>query len=665
MTSPDLTTSNIEKIAELFPSVLTETIELVGDDKVVTRAIDFDLLRQELSDHVVDGPQERYQLDWPGKRAAAFTANAPIAKTLRPVRDQSVDFDTTKNLFVEGDNLDALKLLQESYLGKVDLIYIDPPYNTGSDTFIYPDKFAESNADYLRRSGQVDAQGARLVTNSESNGRFHSDWLSMMYARLKLARNLLHEAGIIAISIGDDEVAQLRVLCDEIFGEGNRIAQVTVEMSTTQGMKVRAAQNGAIVKNSEFMLIYARSSSHAGVAKAPLYDPVAGWPGNFATWLHDDLTFEPLADYLNRQPSLINEAKRFMSRDQVRLADLTTLYLVSEVFRTFVHENLEHIAASDKGAWPDSLHEPDWRDGQAFEYRTDTRSYIVMKSSKGTIRQFLRLSDNFRTADDYASTYGRTVIRGDLWKAFYSDMAHVSLEGDTQFENGKKPMRLIKNFVKWANNAPDALVLDFFAGSGTTADAVLSMNALDNGNRRFILVQMDEEMDSKAAARRKGFETVSEVAKDRIRRSGRAVRAKNAACDVGFRVLRVDTTSLLDVLRAPDETEQASLSGFEDSVKPDRTGEDLLFQVLLDWGLELTMPIAAEEIEGQEVFVVEDDALIACFDPGVSPEAVRAIAKRGPLRAVFRDSSFASDDLRINAEQVFREVSPVTDVKVI
>lgn len=661
MTSPDLTASIIDKIAELFPGAITETLDGEGNP---VAAINFDLLRQELSDHVVEGPQERYQLDWPGKRSAAFSANAPIAKTLRPVRDQSVEFDSTNNLFVEGDNLDALKLLQESYLGRVDFMYIDPPYNTGNDQFVYADNFSTDHAEYLSKSSQQDSEGVRLVANPESNGRFHSEWLSMMYPRLKLARNLLSDSGIICISIGDDEVAQLRLLCDEIFGRDNCLAQVTVEMSTTQGMKVRAAQNGAIVKNSEFLLVYARSGQHVNVTKTPLYDPVAGWPGNFATWLADDLKFEPLTDYLNRIDDLVQDAKQKLDTPRIKFSDLSTFYLVSELFRSFVHDNLRNIAASDKGAWPTDQEEPDWSDGQAFEYHTGVRSYVVMKSSTGTIRQFLRLSENFRTADDYGTTYGRTVIRGDLWKSFYSDMAHVSLEGDTRFENGKKPLRLVQNLIRWANNAPDTVIMDFFAGSGTTGHAVMDMNARDGGQRKFILVQLDEEMNSNATARGQGFQTVSEVAMDRLRRVGDALASESQG-PPGFRLLRVDTTNRLDVFRTPDGTEQQALAGLEGSIKPKRSSEDLLFQVLLEWGLELTMAISVESIAGSEVFILEEGALIACFGNEVSPELVRAIAKREPLRAVFRDTGFTSDAARINAEQIFREVSPATDVKAI
>lgn len=661
MTSPDLTASNIQKIGEMFPGVITETVDADG---VAAKAVDFDLLRQELSDHIVEGPQERYQLDWPGKRAAAFAANAPIAKTLRPDREHSVDFDTTKNLFIEGDNLDVLKLVQESYLGAVDLIYIDPPYNTGSDRFIYPDDYAVSNAEYLARSNQVDDEGARLVTNTEANGRFHSDWLSMMYGRLKVSWNLLKDSGIICISIGDDELAQLRLLCDEVFGAQNCLALVSVEMSTTQGMKVAAAQRGAIVKNSEFLLIYARSGAHADVPKTPLYDTVSGWPGNFATWLHEDLAFEPLADVLNLNPEIVAESKNKLGEAKVKQANLTSLYLVSEVFRDFVHRNLERIAASDKGSWPEDIPEPAWRSGQAFEYQRGARSYAVMKSSKGTIRQFLRLSDNFRTADDYARTYGRTVIRGDMWKGFHSDMSHVSLEGDTKFENGKKPMRLIQNVIRWANNAPDILVVDFFAGSATTGDVVYRMNAEDGGERRFVLVQMDEPMDARASARKEGHESVTDVAVDRLRRSSSKYKDAGTSGDFGFRFLRVDTSSIEDVLRSADATAQESLDGLLSTVKAGRTGEDLLFQVLLDVGLDLSLPIRSDQVGSCEVFVVDEGALVACFDD-VTPEVVKTLAKFEPEAVVFRDSGFASDDARINAEQIFRELSPKTAVRVI
>lgn len=665
MTSPDLTRANIDKIAELFPTVVTESLDADGEP---IRAIDFDLLRQELSDHVVEGPQERYQLDWPGKRAAAFAANAPIAKTLRPVREESVDFDTTKNIFIEGDNLDALKLLQESYLGRVDLLYIDPPYNTGTD-LIYKDDRSLSSEDYLASSGQTDDEGNRLVANTSANGRFHSDWLDMMYPRLRLARNLLSATGLLFISIADEELSQLRLLCDEVMGPENFIAQLTVEMSTTQGMKVRAAQRGAIVKNSEFILVYARSPEHERVRKTPLFDSVSGWPGNFTTWLNDDLSFEPLAQVLSREPSLRAESKKFAGTDEVRTRDLSLLLACSPVFKSFVERNLQHIVASDKGLWPSDVPQPAWREGQAFEVQTVDRSYIVMKSSKGTLRQFLRLSDSYRQSDDYSSTYGRTVIRGDLWKGFYSDMAHVSLEGDTPFENGKKPVRLLQNLFRWANNSPDALVMDFFAGSGTTADAVWRMNADDGGRRRVILVQYPEEIARGSSPSKEGLELISQVTRERLRKSGASIRQRagmlGQPSDLGFRSLRVDTTSMASVAHRPDTLSPDMLAGMVSTVKPDRTDEDLLFQILLNWGLDLSESITSEDVLGHRVFVVAEGALTACLSDELSDGLVREIARRRPLRAVFKDSSFSSDAARINAEQIFREVSPETELKAI
>jgi adenine-specific DNA-methyltransferase len=652
MHSIDLIEDNVDRIAELFPTVITESRDVDGNTH---RVIDFDMLRQELSREalIVEGAKERYQLDWPGKRAGAFASNTPIARTLRPVRDESVNFD-------------ALKLLQESYLGKVDLIYIDPPYNTGTD-LIYKDDRGISREEYLDRSGQIDDEKRRLVANTSANGRFHSDWLDMIYPRLRLARNVLAPTGMVFVSIGDEELAQLRLLCDEVFGPENFVAQLTIEMSTTQGMKVRAAQRGAIVKNSEFVLVYSRTPAHLEIKKTPLFDSVSGWPGNFATWLHGDLRFEPLAAVLNRQVALRAEALRFAGVDEVRTKDLSLLLACSPVFQSFVEENLEHIAASDKGVWPAGVPQPNWQDGQAYELNTEERSYVVMKSSKGTLRQFLRLSDSYRQSDDYSTRFGRTVIRGDLWKGFYSDMAHVSLEGSTAFENGKKPVRLIRNLVKWANDSPDALIMDFFAGSGTTADAVWRMNAEDGGNRRVVLVQFPEPVAVGSSPAEQGFEVISDVTRQRLLRSAASIEARSSfqavPIDLGFRVLRVDTTNLADTLRAPDDLVQSSLLTLTPSVKSDRTPEDLLFQVLLDCGLELSLPIACDEVGSDQVFSVDGDALIACFADSLTDDLVRSVARRRPLRAVFMDAAFADDAARINAEQIFRELSPETQVK--
>lgn len=618
MTSLDLADANIEKLAELFPSVITETVEVVGDQRVVKRGINFDLLRQELSDHIVEGPQERYRVDWPGKRAAAFAANAPIAKTLRPVREESVNFDTTKNLFIEGDNLDALKLLQESYLGKVKVIYIDPPYNTGKD-FVYADDFAEDTATYLGRSGQTDLNGSRLVANPESNGRFHSNWLNMMYPRLKLSRNLLAEDGVIFISIDDTEAANLRRLCDEIFGESNFVADAIWRSKDNSN---NDAKRFSLDHNHT--LIYARSTQWF---PAPISDN--NKRGHFKNPDND-----PRGPYFDGNP------------------------LNSPNYR----ENLIYSLTSPQG-----IEIPAPKNGWRW-----SREAMDAKIASGEIR-FTPDGKGIRRRTYLADMEG--LPPSSLW----IDLERTGHNRQAKYELMKlmpedvfdtpKPVKLLKHIIQLGSVDSDAIVLDFFAGSSTTAHAVMQLNAEDGGRRRFIMVQLDEKSDPKSNAAKAGFNTIAEISRERIRRAGAKVveEAGLAAdhLDVGFRSLKVDTTNMSDVLRTPDETEQQALAGLEDSVKPDRSGEDLLFQVLVDWGLELTMPISVEELEGYEVFLVDDDALIASFDTEIRPELVRAIAERGPLRAVFRDSGFASDDARINAEQIFREISPSTDVKAI
>ena len=621
MTSPDLTAANIDKIAELFPGVVTETLD--AEDKP-TRAIDFDLLRQELSHHVTDGPQERYQLDWPGKREAAFAANAPIAKALRPKREESVDFDGTKNLFIEGDNLEALKLLQESYLDKVNLIYIDPPYNTGND-FIYDDDFATTADEYLIRSEQVDSDGNRLIANTEASGRFHSNWLSMMYPRLKLARNLLSDDGLIFISIDSGELATLRIMCDEIFGRANFI-----EMLVWQ-KKISPSNDSQFFSNDhEQILVYARRK-HAGIIARlersdehnkyytnPDNDPRGPWNSTVATC---NKTSE-------ERPNLYYPIRRPVGGGEVWPNRTAVWKYGQQAMRQLIDDGRLYWGA----------------DGAAMLPRIKG---FLSEAKKVVPRNIL----GYR---DYGSTQsGATEFR--------------EIMGDVPFEH-PKPSKLIEGLISLlpVRDEP-ATILDFFAGSGTTAQAVMQSTARDGKERHFILIQLDEPCSKDGV--KSGYNTISEIAKERIRRAGRKVEEEAGIgadmLDLGFRVLKIDTTNMVNVLRTPDEAAQTALPDLEGSVKSDRSGEDLLFQVLLDWGLELTMPIAVEQIEGHEVFVVEDDTLIACFDTEISLDVVRAIAKREPLRAVFRDSGFAADDARINAEQIFHEISPSTDVKAI
>ena len=670
MTSPDLTAVNIDKIADLFPGVITETVEGEGDDKVVKRAIDFDLLRQELSDHIVEGPQERYQLDWPGKREALFTANAPIAKTLRPVREESVDFDTTQNLFIEGDNLEALKLLQESYLGKVKLIYIDPPYNTGND-FVYNDDFAESNAEYLAKSGQVDDEGNRLVSNPESNGRFHSDWLTMMYPRIRLARNLLREDGVMFVQIDETEVGNLRKLCDQVFGAENFLNLITVKtkMAGVSG----SHQGGILQNNTEYILVYARTRNSFSILTVPakkqdLMDYIQIMKINGKSWKYTNVLVaagesRSIGEFVDGSGQLIQvfehinpviKSIKAIAADEFD-GDLARAYATyyEQIFRTTnaqtsIRQRVLQVGAKST----EDLISIEYTPGKGRSAGKFVRMYY-----RGPSRElFAWLHD---VVDRDGDKLIRKEARGTLWDDI--DYNNLTKEGDTAFPNGKKPIRIMMDLAAMGCG-PDDIMVDFFAGSSSTAHAAIQLNAIDGGNRKFIMVQIPEPFEN-------GFRTITDLSKERIRRAGKRVLEGEVheawKKDVGFRVLKIDTTNMADVLRTPDATNQQTLAGLADSVKSDRTGDDLLFQVLVDWGLELTMSISVETIDGHEVHIVENDALIACFDDEVEPSLVRAIAQRQPLRAVFRDSGFASDDARINAAQVFHEVSPSTDVKAI
>jgi adenine-specific DNA-methyltransferase len=664
MTSPDLTSDSIDKIAELFPSVITEIVEGEGEDKVVKRGIDFDLLRQELSDHVVEGPQERYQLDWPGKRAAWFAANAPIAKTLRPVRDESVDFDTTKNLFIQGDNLEALKLLQESYLGRVKLIYIDPPYNTGND-FVYADSFAATKDEELRRSGQVSEDGVPLVTNTSANGRFHSDWLSMMFPRLKLARNLLTDDGVLVISIDENEHANLVNLGTEVFGTDAYVGEIVVKNSSRSDQRYISMQH-------EYIVFFVKSKAvNAGEwteKKGGLDSIYAAFTGFRKTFGDDwDAIHEAAKDwYKGFAPSdPVYGSKHYTRMDErgVYFAD--------------------NISGPNDGQYVyDVLHPV-----TGLPCKAPGRGWVFPKASMEQ-----RIAENrIHFGPDHTTvpnlkTYLANTEHQSLTSIRYVDGRAASkrltgLFGEKVFTNPKDEL-LLRDIYKALGISSGDIVLDMFAGSGSALHAVWELNLAAGIEAHFIGIQVAEDLNeslktAKGAAKQITTNairmlgelgkpaTVAEIGKQRLRLAGDKLRDKAAMLDVGFRSVKVDTTNMADVLRTPDATDQQALAGLEDSVKPGRSAEDLLFQVLLDWGLDLAMPLSTETIEDHEVFVVEDDALIACFDTEVSPELVRALAKRGPLRAVFRDSGFASDDARINADQVFREISSSTDVKAI
>ena len=652
LNTPDLAARNVQRIAELFPHVITESRDAEGN---VTLAIDFDLLRQELSDHIVEGPQERYRLDWPGKRAAAFATNAPIAKTLRPVREESVDFDTTKNLFIEGDNLEALKLLQESYLGKVKLIYIDPPYNTGND-FVYDDDFAESSAEYLARSGQSSGAGDRLVANTEANGRFHSDWLSMMYSRLKLARGLLTDDGVMIVAIDDHEHANLRSLLDMVFGADNFLANVVWQGS---GKNDARFTSGGL----DYMLVYARSrTTLIGLDvrfKGPKrgYDDVmeagrraweeSGYDAGRATALYRDWwKTKPEVEAGLKAYSEIDEQGQIFRRDNLASPN--------------PRENLRYDVLHPVTGRPVAMHPNGWRlSREAMDERIRQGRVLFGADHMNTL-SFKRLLSEM---DAQAI---RPVISRD--RAPATDALIRLLDGKL-FDYPKDVDVLSVWFDAVTSSDKNAIVLDFFAGSGSTGHAVMNLNAGDQGNRRFILVQLDETLDPGSVGRNRGYATLADVARERLRRAGTQVKQEagllDSDLDTGFRSLRVDVSNKADVLRKADDTDQLGLDDLAPSIKPDRSGEDLLFQVLLDWGLDLSLPIVRGTVDDREVCSVDADALVACFAESVTPEVVRGIAERGPLRAVFRDDAFESDAARINAEQVFREVSPATEVRTI
>lgn len=615
MHSPNLTEDNITRISEMFPGCVTEA---KSEDGSVKLAVDFDQLRQELSDAIVEGPQERYHLNWPGKREALLTANMPVAKTLRPCREESVDFGTTKNLFVEGDNLDALKLLQETYLGKVKLIYIDPPYNTGND-FIYEDDFSEEVAAYFRRSNQVDEEGNRLIANTLANGRFHSDWLSMVYPRLKIGRNLLAEDGVLFVSADYHESANLRKICDEIFGEQNFQADISWQKRYT-----RSNNTQDFTTVVEHILVYSQSDAFR-VNLLPRTDEADGRYSN-----PDNDTRGPWkgASFLNpatpeQRPNLCYPIKN-PNTGQTTTPTTNAWRRSKDEFERLQNEGLLYWGSNGDAAIP-------------------------------SIKMFLSEARGLTPINFWDHAYAGNTDDGTR------DVS--SLFGSKVFDN-PKPVQLMKRILEHATTQ-DSIVLDFFAGSGSMAHAVLEKNAEDGGKRRFIMIQIDEDTPSDSTAHKVGYNTISEISKERIRRAGKKVSGGKMDVDTGFRVLKVDTSNMADVYYAPDALDKSSLDLFVDNIKPDRTAEDLLFQVMLDWGVDLALPIEKKAIQGKEVFFVDDNALAACFDAhgGIDEDFVKELAKHQPLRVVFRDSGFKDSAVKINVEQIFKLLSPGTEVK--
>ena len=669
---------NIAKIGALFPNCLTER---KNEDGEVELAIDFDMLKQELSSVVVEGNEDRYQFTWPDKKKSILLANAPIAKTLRPCREESVDFDTTENLYIEGDNLDVLKLLQETYLGKIKMIYIDPPYNTGND-FVYNDDFAEDADTYLANSGQFDAEGNRLVQNTESNGRFHTDWLNMIYPRLKLAKDLLAPDGVVAISIGYHEMCNLVKLCQDSFG-GYQVFPVTVK---TSGGK----PNGAFNISNEYVVFVVPSDYSPIPTEEDMKEYSSPYHAmNLASFTQSERPNQAYPIYVDvLQGNIVGCGKSL----QQRINEGLLVGNVADYIYDYTDAPKGTVAIwpiTSKGeqcVWrliPDRLMS-DWKKGYIKvvpnKGNTSHNKYAIQFLSAGIIERITngdvetyRISDNplIPTLEikDY-KTAGTGIA--SIWddKNFYTTKGGNDIK---ELFGGKvfsypKPLELLKYIVK--RTVPkDAIVLDFFSGSATTAHAVMAVNAQDCGTRKYIMIQMVEESEKGSPAEKAGYVNLCEIGKERIRRAGVKIKADSPLTtqnlDTGFRVLKLDSSNMKDVYYSPADYEISMFDTLADNIKEDRTPEDLLFQVMLDLGILLSSKIEETTIAGKKVFNVADGFLMACFDENVSEETITAVAKQQPYYFVMRDSSMASDSVATNFDQIFATYSPDTVRKVL
>ena len=670
MHTPNKADENFKKLAVLFPNAVTETIDENGE---VVRAIDKDVLMQEISCTVVDGNEERYQFTWPDKKKTVLLANAPLNKTLRPCREESVDFDNTENLYIEGDNLEVLKLLQETYLGKIKMIYIDPPYNTGHD-FVYEDDFSQSSNEYLSNSGQFDDAGNRLVANTESNGRFHTDWLNMMYPRLRLAKDLLTEDGVIFISIDDNEQCNLVKLCDEVFGAENCIGPIIQNKQNAKNDTVN------IQKNHEFILVYRKSSNSInGSIAATLSRKVITYRNAYEDdgrfyYLNDPITTRGEGGTLNARPNLgYTVYYNPETKDKIAVADYNvTLAKTSndegEIYTTDNELLCKGYVAirpprvrGKLGCWTWALEKFNAQKdeiiitGKPGSYAVRKRTFVKKEdivTVDGKMQYTASSMTNSRSILDFSTNDGTNTLNPVLGK-------------NAVFSNPKN-LEMIKYLIQLVADK-SFIVLDFFSGSATTAHAVMQANAEDGGKRRFIMVQISEETEDKSDAYKAGYKTICEIGKERIRRAAKKIAEENpdAKFDSGFRVLKCDTSNMKDVYYSPADFDMNLLDMMADNIKEDRTPEALLFQVMLDLGVELSSKIEETTIAGKKVFDVADGFLIACFDKDVNEETIKAIAQKQPYYFVMRDSSLASDSVATNFEQIFATYSPDTVRKVL
>ena len=616
MESPDMTAQNIDRIAALFPNCVTEASDGQGGIK---RAVNFELLKQMLSPDVVDG-DEAYEFTWVGKKAAIVEANKPIRKTLRPCVAESKDWDTTENLYIEGDNLEVLKLLQESYLGKVKMIYIDPPYNTGHD-FVYRDNFQRSQQEENARMGMFDENENRLFENTESNGRFHSDWCSMMYSRLLLARNILSDDGVIFISIGDEEVENLRKIADEVFGEANFRNQIIIRRGA-KSLQAQFATWDKLGQGHEYILFYTKNSQYRFPKQMkPLEERKAGGWNNH--WRGTD------------RPTMRYELFGFTpDSGQWRWSKDRSLKAI---------ENYERML-SETGCDSNSVTQEiidSWYSQQVEDLD------LLRKSSTGK-------------PEHYIAPANDTLLNSSWMDLLVGSSSEIGQLFDTKVFDTAKLTQTISRAIKFTDK--ESVILDFFSGSATTAHAVMQLNAEDGGHRKFIMVQLPEKCDEASEAYKAGYKNICEIGKERIRRAGDKIKSENPMTtqdlDIGFRVLKLDDSNMKDVYYAPDDYDQGMLAGLESNIKDDRTDLDLLFGCLIDWGLPLSLPYKSEKIDGCTVHTYNDGDLIACFDANIPESVVKEIAQRKPLRAVFRDSGFASSPEKINVFEIFKLYMP-------
>ncbi len=616
MQTSNMADENFKKLAEIFPNIVTETIDENGN---VVRAINKELLEQEISTKVVDGPKERYEFTWPEKKQSIIAANAPTTNTLRPSVEDSVNFDTTKNLYIEGDNLEVLKILQETYLGKVKMIYIDPPYNTGSD-FVYEDDFAEDMSEYMDMSGQFDEEGNRLFVNSESNGRFHTDWLNMIYPRLKMARNLLSDDGVIFISIDDNEQANLKKICDEVFGEVNFVAQL-IWKSKSGG----ANDSKFFAVDHEYVLVYAKNCK------------------NLIINLDRDAEVTTVYNQIDDKGEYSLDRLDKQSLGYVESLDFP---IIGPDGRKYIVEHKNNEVKVARWRWSKKTVE------ERYDELVFKNGYVYTKNykKKGSIPRSILFEDRF----------GRTRTGKTDFKELF-EVAYFS---------APKPCKLIK-YILDISTDEDCIVMDFFSGSATTAHAVMQLNAEDGGSRQFIMVQLQEETDEKSEAYKAGYKNICEIGKERIRRAGAKIKEdfKDQEgiedLDIGFRVLKVDSSNMEDVYYNPLELQQDILSQMTDNIKSDRNDLDLLFQVMLDMGIEISSKIDEFYINNKKCFSVEDDFLIACFDKDIDTDLVKEIAKKKPQYAVILNRNMINDSLLTNFDQIFKEISPDTVRKVL